>query len=100
MKRPRARGRFKPLCARGVPGAIPLAPGCGDWFPESLCAFLASEDPVTKQRLVWELLCMVPKKNSKTTYVAALGLTALFLEEAPNRQMLMVGPSQNISERC
>ncbi len=43
---------------------------------------------------------MVPKKNSKTTYVAALGLTALFLEEAPNRQMLLVAPSQNISQRC
>ena len=43
---------------------------------------------------------MVPKKNSKTTYVAALGLTALFMEDAPNRQMLLVAPSQNISERC
>ncbi len=43
---------------------------------------------------------MVPKKNSKTTYVAALGLTALYLEETPNRQMLLVAPSQNISERC
>jgi phage terminase large subunit-like protein len=78
----------------------PLSEACGDWFREILVAFLASEDPVTKQRLVWELLCMVPKKNSKTTYVAALGLTALFMEEAPNRQMLIVAPSQNISERC
>lgn len=43
---------------------------------------------------------MVPKKNSKTTYVAALGLTALFMEDAPHRQMLLVAPSQNISERC
>lgn len=77
-----------------------LAEACGDWFRDILCAFLASEDPETKRRLVWELLCMVPKKNSKTTYVAALGLTALFMEEAPNRQMLIVAPSQNISERC
>lgn len=78
----------------------PLSEACGDWFREILVAFLASEDPVTKKRLVWELLCMVPKKNSKTCYVAALGLTALFMEEAPNRQMLIVAPSQNISERC
>jgi phage terminase large subunit-like protein len=91
---------FNRLRLPDVPGTPTLGEACGDWFREILCAFLASEDPETKRRLVWELLCMVPKKNSKTTYVAALGLTALFIEEAPNRQMLIVAPSQNISERC
>lgn len=91
---------FNRLRLPDVPGNPTMAEACGDWFRDILVAFLASEDPDTKQRLVWELLCMVPKKNSKTTYVAALGLTALFMEEAPNRQMLIVAPSQNISERC
>lgn len=91
---------FNRLRLPDVPGNPPLAEACGEWFRDILVAFLASEDPETKQRLVVELLCMVPKKNSKTTYVAALGLTALFMEEAPNRQMLIVAPSQNISERC
>lgn len=91
---------FNRLRLPDVPGTPALAEACGDWFRDLLCAFLASEDPDTRQRLVWELLCMVPKKNSKTTYVAALALTALFMEETPNRQMLLVAPSQNISERC
>jgi phage terminase large subunit-like protein len=91
---------FNRLRLPDVPGNPTLAEACGDWFREILVAFLASEDPDTKRRLVWELLCMVPKKNSKTTYVAALALTALYLEDAPNRQMLIVAPSQNISERC
>lgn len=91
---------FNRLRLPDVAGNPPLSEACGDWFRDVLSAFLASEDPETKRRLVWELLCMVPKKNSKTTYVAALGLTALFMEEAPNRQMLIVAPSQNISERC
>lgn len=91
---------FNRLRLPDVIGKPPMAEACGDWFKDILCAFLASEDPATGERLVWELLCAVPKKSSKTTYVAALGLTALFLEEAPNRQMLLVGPSQNISERC
>lgn len=91
---------FNRLRLPDVPGTPTLAEACGEWFRDILVAFLASEDPETKERLVWELLCMVPKKNSKTTYVAALGLTALFMEEAPNRQMLIVAPSQNISERC
>lgn len=91
---------FNRLRLPDIAGTPPLSEACGDWFRDILCAFLASEDPETKRRLVWELLCMVPKKNSKTTYVAALGLTALFMEDAPNRQMLLVAPSQNISERC
>lgn len=91
---------FNRLRLPDVAGNPPLSEACGQWFRDILVAFLASEDPVTKRRLVWELLCMVPKKNSKTTYVAALGLTALYLEETHNCQMLLVAPSQNISERC
>lgn len=91
---------FNRLRLPDVPGTPPLSEACGEWFRDLLCAFLASADAESNQRIVWELLCMVPKKNSKTTYVAALGLTALFMEEAPNRQMLIVAPSQNISERC
>lgn len=103
LNRPRAAKAlafFNRLRLPDIPGNPPLAEACGDWFKDILCAFLGSEDPQTQRRLVWELLCMVPKKNSKTTYVAALGLTALYMEEAPNRQMLIVAPSQNISLRC
>lgn len=91
---------FNRLRLPDVPGNPPMSVACGDWFKSLLVAFFASEDPETHRELVWELLCMVPKKNSKTTYVAALALTGLYMEEAPNRQMLFVGPSQNISERC
>lgn len=91
---------FNRLRLPDVPGNPPMSEACGDWFKTILVVFFASEDPETHRELVWELLCMVPKKNSKSTYVAALGLTALYMEEAPNRQMLLVGPSQNISERC
>lgn len=90
---------FNRLRLPDVPGNPTMAEACGEWFKTILVAFFASEDPETHREIVWELLCMVPKKNSKSTYVAALGLTALYMEEAPNRQMLLVGPSQNISER-
>lgn len=90
---------FNRLRLPDVSGNPKLAVACGDWFKDLLCAFMASEDPETGREIVWELLCMIPKKNSKSTYVAALALTALYMEEAPNRQMLLVGPSQNISER-
>ena len=91
---------FNRLRLPDISGNPPMSIACGDWFKRLLVVFFASEDPETQRELVWELLCMVPKKNSKSTYVAALALTALYMEEATNRQMLLVGPSQNISERC
>lgn len=96
----RALAFFNRLRLPDVAGTPTLKDACGDWFKDILCAFLASEDPATNERLVWELLCMVPKKNSKSTYVAALALTALYLDESPNANMLLIGPSQNISARC
>lgn len=90
---------FKRLRLPDVRGNPTMEEACGDWFLEILTAFLASEDPVTKERLVWELFCLVPKKNSKSTYVAALALTALYMEDTPNGTMLLIGPSQNISGR-
>ncbi|KAB6714320.1 terminase large subunit [Roseobacter sp. TSBP12] len=91
---------FNRLRLPDVAGAPYLADACGDWFRDILVAFLASEDPETFQPIVWELLCLVPKKNSKTTYGAGLGLTALYMEETQNRKMMLVGPSQAISGRC
>jgi phage terminase large subunit-like protein len=99
-KAAKALAFFNRLRLPDVVGTPLLRDSCGQWFKDILVAFLASEDPETKARLVWELLCMVPKKSSKTTYGAALGLTALYMEETPNAQMLLVGPSQNISARC
>lgn len=90
---------FKRLRLPDVRGNPTMAEACGEWFLDILTAFLASEDPVTKERLVWELFCLVPKKNSKSTYVSALALTALYMEETPNGTMLLIGPSQNISGR-
>ena len=99
QKEARLLAFFNRLRLPDVPGNPTMGEACGDWFKTILVVFFASEDPETHRELVWELLCMVPKKNSKSTYVAALALTALYMEDAPNRQMLLVGPSQNISER-
>jgi phage terminase large subunit-like protein len=91
---------FNRLRLPDVAGNPTLSEACGDWFRDILVAFLASKDPATSERIVWECLCMVPKKSSKTTYTAGLGLTALYLADTPNAQMLLIGPSQNISARC
>lgn len=99
-KAAKALAFFNRLRLPDVPGQPYLRDACGDWFKDILCAFVASEDPETRQRLVWEALCLVPKKNSKTTYGAAgLGLTCLYMCDTPNGSMLLIGPTHTISER-
>lgn len=96
----RATNLFNALRLPDVPGKPPLAEASGDWFRDIVKAALAAEDPETGQVLVNEVFCLVPKKNSKTTYAAALGLTAMLLWDLPNAQMLILGPTQAIAERC
>lgn len=90
---------FNALRLPDVPGHPPLAEASGDWFREVLRLAFGAEDPETLQPLVNELFVLVPKKNSKTTYAAAMGLTALLLWERPNAELLILGPTQNIAER-
>ena len=45
-----------------------------------------------------EVFGLVPKKNSKTTGGAGIMLTALLMNERPNAEFLLVGPTQEIAE--
>jgi phage terminase large subunit-like protein len=49
-------------------------------------------------RQVGEIFILVPKKNSKTTSAAAIALTFLLLNKRRNADMLIIGPTQKISE--
>jgi phage terminase large subunit-like protein len=77
-----------------------MAEASGEWFRDIVRYAFAASDPETGAALVNEVFALVPKKNSKTTYAAALGLTALLLGVMPNRQMLILGPTQNVADRC
>jgi phage terminase large subunit-like protein len=45
-----------------------------------------------------KIFALVPKKNSKTTGGAAVALTALLMNERPNAELLLVGPTQEIAQ--
>jgi len=96
----RAVWLFDALQLPDVPGMPRLAEAAGDWFREIVRLALAAEDPDSGAPLVNEAFVLVPKKNSKTTYSAALGLTALLLWERPRAELLILGPTQNVAERC
>ena len=82
-----------------VPGQPAIGADGEDWFGPIVRAIYGAKLP-DGRRQIGELFCLVPKKNAKTTKAAALGLTAMLLNERPKADMLIVGPTQKIAETC
>lgn len=96
----RAVGIYNYLRLPDVPGQPLLAEAGGEWFRDLVRAAFGSADPETGERHVREIFCLVPKKNSKTTNSAALGLVALLMNQTPNLEMLIMGPTKEVAETC
>lgn len=92
---------FNKLRLADVPGTPTLAEAGGDWFRDIVRAMFGALDQETKERLIRELFCLVPKKNAKTTYGAlGLMLVALLLNERPRAQLALMAPVQDTAEEA
>jgi len=91
---------FDQLRLPDVAGQPPLGEVGADWFRDILRALFGCVDQKTKIRHISELFLLVPKKNSKTTNSAALGLIALMVNKVPNANMVIIGPTQGVAETC
>jgi len=92
---------FNKLRLPDVPGQPELAEAAGEWMRDIVRAIFGSmqtsaEGPEVRQ--VGEVFILVPKKNAKTTSAAAIALTFLLLNKRKNADMLIIGPTQKISE--
>ncbi|HYH39904.1 MAG TPA: terminase large subunit [Azospirillum sp.] len=94
----RAVAIFNRLRLADVPGTPTLEVAAGEWFRDIVRALFGSLDPATGQRYIREILNLVPKKNSKTSYGALLMLTALLLNKRPKAKFIMTAPTQDITE--
>ena len=89
---------FDKLQLPDVPGTPRLADACGEWFREIIRAIYGSWFPERQVRMIREVFALVPKKNSKTTYGAALMLVALLMNERPNANFHLLAPTQDITD--
>lgn len=96
----KAIGIFDNLRLPDVIGQPTMGEACGDWFRDIVAAATGSADPVTGERAISEIFVLVPKKNSKTTNSAALGLTLLLNNKIPNAELLIIGPTKDVAETC
>lgn len=94
----RAVSIYNRLKLYDVPGQPTLGEAGGEWFRDIVRAVFGSLDATTGMRHVPGVLCLVPKKNSKTTNSAAIMVTALLLNERPNALFGLFGPTQEIAD--
>ena len=94
----RATAIFNLLRLPDVPGTPPLAEAGGEWFLEIVRALFGSWDAEQQFRHIRELFILCPKKSSKTTYAAALLLTAVLVSPRPRAEFLFIGPTQAVAD--
>lgn len=91
---------FDKLRVPDIPGQPTMGEVGGEWFRDVIRAAFGSIDPISGDRFVGEVFVLVPKKNSKTTNSAALGLIALMMNRRPNIDGLIIGPTQSVAQKC
>lgn len=94
----RAIGIFNKLRLPDVPDTPTLEFASGEWFREIVGVFLGAIDKGTKARVIRELFLLAAKKSSKTSYGAAMMLTALIMNSRPRAEFLLIAPTQAIAE--
>lgn len=68
------------------------------WVFDLVRAIFGSYDPEIRKRMLTEFFVLVPKKNGKSALAAAIMVTAAILNERPNAELILVAPTQNISD--
>ena len=87
-----------------VPDAIgqpTMAEASGEWVRDIVRAIFGSMSTsagVPEVRQVGEVFVLVPKKNGKTTSAAAIAITFMLLNQRRNADMLIIGPTQKVSD--
>lgn len=97
----RAVGIFNKLRLPDVPGQPELRDAAGEWMRDIVRAIFGSMQTSAtgpEVRQVGEVFILVPKKNAKTTSAAAIALTFMLMNQRKNADMLIIGPTQKISD--
>jgi len=77
-----------------------LRDAAGQWFRDIVRAAFGSWNPELRLRFIRDILAMLPKGSSKTTYSAGFCLTCLMMNLRPRAEALFVAPSHAIAENA
>jgi phage terminase large subunit-like protein len=96
-ERDRAIRIFDRLMLPDVIGTPAMAEAAGDWFRDIVAVLFGSYDAEANRRMVQELFLLVPKKNGKSSYAAAIMVVAMIVNRRPNAEFLLIAPTKEIA---
>jgi phage terminase large subunit-like protein len=96
-ERDKALRIFDRLRLPDVIGQPPMAEAAGPWIRDIVAALFGSYDAEVNRRMVQEVFLLVPKKNGKSSYAAAIMVTAMIVNRRPNAEYLLIAPTMEIA---
>ena len=88
---------FDRLKLPDVIGTPKMADAAGDWFRSIVAALFGAYDVEANRRMIQELFLLVPKKNGKSSYAAAIMVVAMIVNRRPNAEFLLIAPTKEIA---
>src|SRR5436190_2839769 len=95
----RALRVFKRLRMPDVIGTPTNGEAAGPWLFPIVEAIFGAYDSAVHRRMIQEVFCLVPKKNSKTSSAAAIMLTSLIVNRRPEAESTLIAPTKDVAER-
>ena len=96
-ERDKALRIFDRLRLPDVIGQPPMAEAAGPWIRDIVAALFGSYDAEMNRRMIQEIFLLVPKKNGKSSYAAAIMVTAMIVNRRPNAEFLLIAPTMEIA---
>lgn len=93
----RALRIFKRLKLPDVIGTPTMGQASGEWFFPIVEALFGSYNPEINRRMIQEYFILVPKKNGKSSYSAAIMVVAMIVNRRPNAEFLLIAPTKEIA---
>lgn len=94
----RALRIFKRLRLPDVLDTPTIGESADTWIFDIVAAIFGAYDPKTRRRMVQEFFLLIPKKNAKSTYAAAIMVTAMIVNPIGNAEFLLIAPTKEIAD--
>lgn len=88
---------FKRLRLPDVIGTPEIGAVSGEWVFQLVEAMFGCYDVSKEERAIQELFLLVPKKNGKSTFAAAMMVTAIIVNRRPNAEFTFLAPTIEIA---
>ena len=89
---------FKRLMIPDVIGTPTMAEAAGEWFFPIVAAIFGSFDAASNRRMIQEYFLLIPKKNGKSSYAAAIMVVAIIMNRRPDAEFLLIAPTKEVAD--